>query len=114
MRYRYITPEEYKKRRAIASYREDITKDFTIADIEKFLAKIYKSGECWLKKSSQPYASYKGYSAHRVSWELFRGKIPTNLTLDHLCLNKRCVNPNHLEPVTSVENSRRYNATVEA
>lgn len=45
--------------------------------------------------------------AHRVSWELFRGKIPDGLTIDHLCRNTLCVNVEHLEPVTSVENVMR-------
>lgn len=39
--------------------------------------------------------------AHRV------GSIPTDLTIDHLCRNKRCVNPAHLEVVTRAENTRR-------
>ncbi|HVL65773.1 MAG TPA: HNH endonuclease signature motif containing protein [Vicinamibacterales bacterium] len=44
---------------------------------------------------------------HRLAWELFRGAIPTGLTIDHLCRNRRCFNPDHLEPVTLEENSRR-------
>jgi hypothetical protein len=38
--------------------------------------------------------------AHRFAYELLVGKIPDGLTLDHLCRNKKCVNPLHLEPVT--------------
>lgn len=45
--------------------------------------------------------------AHRVAYELFIGPIPEELTLDHLCRNKGCVNPEHLEPVTIGENVRR-------
>jgi hypothetical protein len=44
---------------------------------------------------------------HRVVYELFVGSIPDGLTIDHLCANKRCVNPMHLEPVTAEENHRR-------
>ena len=46
-------------------------------------------------------------SAHRYSWELLRGPIPVGLEIDHLCRVRCCVNPQHLEPVTSQENSRR-------
>jgi len=47
--------------------------------------------------------------AHRVGWELYVGKIPAAMHLDHKCLRKCCVNPNHLEPVSNVENIRRRN-----
>ena len=45
--------------------------------------------------------------AHRVSYERYIGKIPDNLYLDHLCRNRRCVNPDHLEPVSHKENVLR-------
>lgn len=45
--------------------------------------------------------------AHRFAYELFRFVIPEGLALDHLCRNRRCVNPDHLEPVTVGENVRR-------
>ena len=47
--------------------------------------------------------------AHRVSYEAFRGEIPSGLTLDHLCRVRCCVNPDHLEPVTLKENMSRRN-----
>lgn len=45
--------------------------------------------------------------AHRLYYELEKGPIPLGLTLDHLCRVRCCVNPEHLEPVTSVENVMR-------
>lgn len=45
--------------------------------------------------------------AHRVAYKLFRGPIPDGLVLDHLCRNKRCVNPEHMEVVTIGENVLR-------
>lgn len=48
--------------------------------------------------------------AHRVSYELFLGPIPEGLELDHLCRNRACINPSHLEPVTRQENVRRGEA----
>lgn len=46
----------------------------------------------------------KKVSAHRVSYEAFIGPIPAGLDLDHLCRNRACINPYHLEPVTHREN----------
>lgn len=42
--------------------------------------------------------------AHRVSYELFVRVIPKGLEIDHLCRNKRCANPFHLQAVTHREN----------
>lgn len=45
--------------------------------------------------------------AHRVAYALFKGLIPEGLTIDHLCRNRLCCNPFHLEAVTAAENVRR-------
>jgi hypothetical protein len=50
--------------------------------------------------------------AHRVAYELLVGPIPEGLFLDHLCRNRRCINPAHLEPVTNRENLHRSPFTV--
>ena len=45
--------------------------------------------------------------AHRAFWIFERGPVPRGLDLDHLCRNRRCINPDHLEPVTRSVNLRR-------
>jgi hypothetical protein len=45
--------------------------------------------------------------AHRISYEVFVGRIPAGYQIDHLCRVRSCVNPDHLEPVTPRENTLR-------
>jgi hypothetical protein len=49
----------------------------------------------------------RGVIVHRFSYEFFVGPIPAGLTIDHLCRNRACFNPVHLEAVTQRENTLR-------
>ncbi len=46
-------------------------------------------------------------SAHRVAWEITNGPIAEGMTVDHLCKNRACINPTHMEIVSQGENARR-------
>jgi hypothetical protein len=81
---------------------------------DRLLTKIDRSGACWTwtgRKSTSGYGQIriagKTCYAHRVSYELFVGPIPEGLVIDHLCRNRACINPDHLEVVTAAVNTLR-------
>ncbi len=65
---------------------------------------------CWNWKGSltqKGYGASSRHPAHKRMWIRANGPVPAGLELDHLCRNRRCVNPEHLETVTHAVNVRR-------
>ncbi len=86
---------------------------------ERFEAKFVRSDSCWPwlgARTKKGYGTFRKdgrtHYAHRVAYEKSVGPIPEGLTIDHLCGNKICVNPAHLDVVTRGENIRRWAATI--
>jgi hypothetical protein len=84
---------------------------------KRFWKRVNKTNNCWYwdHENSFGYGKFgiktkKGWTmrwAHRVAYELVKGPIPKNLEIDHLCRNRLCVNPKHLEAVSKKENLLR-------
>lgn len=65
---------------------------------------------CWYwlgPINGKGYGVYGRWMAHRLAYTIVKGPIPDDLTLDHTCRNRSCLNPDHLEAVTNTENIRR-------
>jgi hypothetical protein len=84
---------------------------------QRFWAKVdiqADSQACWMWRSHTDGRGYgyfwmagRSHCAHRVAFEDRKGPVPKGLEPDHLCRTPGCVNPNHLEAVTHLENMRR-------
>lgn len=90
------------------------------APIERFVSFLSADGDCWRWNGATAGGGYGVFSrapgqrvqAHRWSYEFHVADIPMGLDIDHLCRNRWCVNPWHLEPVTRAVNTERGEAHI--
>jgi hypothetical protein len=82
--------------------------------MDRFLARVEKTETCWNWKGIKTLgygrlnSSRNEYElSHRVAYRLFKGSIPEGFHIDHLCRNRGCVNPEHLEAVKPRINTMR-------
>ena len=92
-----------------------------MTDEERFLRHVDKTETCWqwtgcCDKSGYGRFGFRGKIAlaHRAAYVLFKGEIPHHLEIDHLCRNRGCVNPDHLEAVCHIENIDRGTSAIAA
>lgn len=71
-----------------------------------------RTGGCWEWQgtlNTRGYGWFLCMGAHRFSWELQHGPIPAGMTVHHLCFNKACVNPAHMQLLTRSDHGRVQN-----
>lgn len=87
-------------------------------DVAEFWSYVAKSDTCWLWRGwvSDGYGLHRvgplrvPARAHRLAYQLANGPVPAGQVVDHLCRNRACVNPAHMEIVSNAENVRRGRA----
>lgn len=88
-----------------------------VGPLVRLAARCRMEGDCIVWLGAQNGNGYgviainrKNQYVHRVTYQMFVGEIPPGMDIDHLCRNRRCINPSHLEATTHRENVWRGNS----
>lgn len=92
-------------------------------DLDRFWAKVDKSGECWEWTASRTHNGYGEFRvwregkytlirSHRLAYVLTHGLIPEGMQIDHICHNRACVNADHLRLATPRQNHENLSGPI--
>ena len=116
-----MVPKNYRRSYSLSAMHKSLLE--SPKSRENFWSKVKKTETCWLWLGRLNHSGYgdfwvringtfRALKAHRVAYTLLVGRIPANMTLDHVgarCGRRNCVNPSHLEVVSNRENVLRGN-----
>lgn len=105
------SPKSPEHRAKIAAALRIIKPHSMQRQIQSFWGRVEKTSSCWNWKGhidKDGYGYFRRGGAHRFAVKVIGGRvIPYGMQVDHLCRNRRCVNPDHLDIVSSRENTLR-------
>lgn len=99
----------------IAKLCYNISMAHQYSSLEEKLKDYTVNGECWEYNGCTDDCGYALFMvdhklkyAHRWSYEFYHGEIPDNMTVDHICFNRKCIRPDHLRLLSRSENAKRH------
>jgi hypothetical protein len=96
-----------------------VSNEYSVILAARMAKRVRSDGDCWVwigeinpkgygrMSLRRPNGKFTSTGAHRVSWLVYRGWLPDELQIDHLCFRRSCINPEHLDVVTFEVNIER-------